>query len=153
MDNLWTEKLIVIINFQPFWRMTLSNKMRNMRRSRDSAVPQIQAKKIKFTTKVDGTNTESDIPPKMNTPAFGAKNDLLQRPPTEDDASQTSHRKTMILQSSKKNMNVRLVETLMELTFSDRRSFTVKQSPSIAALKEEYPCLFDTYQVNSYFSY
>lgn len=123
-----------------------------MRRCRDSAVPEVQAKKMKLASKVDGTNTESDRLPKKNIPAFGVKNYLCQRPSTEDDASQMLHRKTMAIEICKKNVNVRLIETLMELTFSDRRHFTINQSPSIEALKEEYPCLFDTYQVSIYFA-
>lgn len=118
-----------------------------MRRCRDNAVPEIQAKKKKLASKMDGTNNESNSLPK-NIPAFGAKNFLCQRPATEDDASQMMHRKTMKSEFLKRNVNIRLIETLMELTFSDRRHFIVNQSPPIEALKLEYPCLFDTYQVS-----
>lgn len=90
------------------------------------------------------------VPKKKCLVAYGVENYLPSRPSTEDDASILKHEETLCKESKRKNPDYSVIQTLMDLTFADRRLFVTKDLPSFSAVKEKYPCLFNAHQVGFY---
>lgn len=103
----------------------------------------------KQTTVTEG---ETDPPvlsvkKKCLTPSFGCKNYLPSNPISEDDQSVMKHIRDMRGEMTKKKIDAKKTADLMDRTFAHRRQLIVKMAARIPKLKEEFPCLFDEFEV------
>lgn len=80
-------------------------------------------------------------------PSYGCKNYLPNKPVSEDHASVARHIHDMKLEYSKKKRDGKKIIDLMERTFHHRRVLIVDTTPSVSSLRDQFPCLFDEYQV------
>lgn len=138
---------MLLIFLQAAWRLKLSNKMRNTRRTKDKDIPLVLANKKRRQLLNEEKRLEPATNSAKNMPAFGVKNYSLDRPISEDDASIEAHKKALHVQWKKSQRDGRIIEKSMTATFADRRRFITTENPTVAAIKCMYPCLFDEYQV------
>ena len=97
----------------------------------------------KTSTVETGTTSNTTSKP----PAYGVKNYTAERPSTEDDESIQRHIDRMKTLNRKKNKDTDAINVAMSLTFGDRRKFITEKVPSIKMLRDEFPALFDSFQV------
>ena len=123
-----------------------------MRKRRDRHVPCVVAEREKKALKAQLKKAAGDHPKKDSKQVSSRillNNYIPQKPVTEDAVSTESHKNFMIKECPKKKRDERKILQCMELTFYDRRQKIVRQLQSIKTMKEEYPCLFDAYQVSN----
>lgn len=119
-----------------------------MRQNRDHNLPDVAAYRKLFRKKREGPNGQlGAMSGQKNCPVFDVKNYDAERPAGEDDASIEKHIANMKLEHRHKVKDQHLIEVAMDRTFGDRRTYIIGNSPSIADVKEIYPCLFSYTQV------
>ena len=117
-----------------------------MRKRRDRSIPCVVLNREKRSQKISECL-------KKNSAAFGMANYLPEMPASEDEASLEKHRTLILKEYSKSSPNHRIIDASMDLSFYDRRKRIIKDSQSIMAIKEAYPCLFDCHQVSTTISF
>lgn len=73
------------------------------------------------------------------------------RPETEDDRTIADHANWMKNEALKKRQDFKKIETLMDLTFADRRKF-ILDFPTLNTVQEKYPCLFSREEIKNEFN-
>ena len=93
--------------------------------------------------KSSATNTSVE-----NRSPYGLNNYLPSRPDSETEESIQTHILSLKQEWKRRDPDKRKVNTLMNLTFADRRAFIVKQAPDLSEVLAEYPVLTNTDEVS-----
>ena len=83
-----------------------------------------------------------------NSTRYGLKAYLPLRPSSETIETIEIHKRNMKKEWKKRDPDQMAINTMMALTFADRREFIVKESPDVSQLLEEYPVLSDEKQAS-----
>ena len=126
---------------QSMWKSSLSDKFRNSRRRSDLDIAEVVRRKKQKSSSTFSSGASSQ------TSNWGLKDFRPSRPIREDDISIQLHIDWLKEESAKRKQDREKIRCLMNSTFPDRRQMILDDMPSVAAVKANYPCLFDEDEV------
>ena len=102
-----------------------------------------------FTSqKQSSKNTFSNRDKSRCSNQYGLRDYLPGRPQSETDETIVAHINNMKKEWKKRDHDQMKINTLMDLTFADRRKLIVNQAPDVAQVLEDYPVLTEGKEVS-----
>lgn len=125
------------------WQNSIKYKMANYRtKLRGLGIPDVACNALKYKRPADKKSAKNVKKAKR-----AEVNYLPPYPAGETEQSLEKEREELVTESKKKN-NEKIVKDKMSKTFALRRQEIIKESPSVRAIMDRWPALFDPCQVS-----